>query len=363
MSETGFSEISIAGAPDSDHEDIRRSFRLNAEKSREWQIAELRYARLSPEQLNKAKAVERACKEYFAAKMVRLGLPVESMLELPDVYYTHPKYRQDIGTGGNFTSFTNVTQVFVSPQDFMLTLKDIPHEQSHAGVSREVDYPFPDDENLASAVIVGGLGFIEDHEEKGIGMEEGMVLWDQVDFFHTYMSKMYPEAYSRAKSLLTPSRRMIGPSPGSVIRDYQKNVDPALYGRLHENIDHLIPFISFPTLAQRIPLLKAIGSPDPELQTPGMVKEYLFARKLAELVGRNASGTFDASMDPETAINAGRAILDRDRYLRTGDARQQVIRVLGDDNAQKIFSLHAHDDANIDGAMRILVDAQAQHAA
>jgi hypothetical protein len=361
MSETGFPEISIVGAPDSAHDGIRRSFHSSAIESRKRQIAELRYARLSPDKLDQARAVESACKEYFAAKMLRLGLPAESMLELPGVYYTHPKYKKDKDTGGNFVAFTNVTQVFVSPQDFFGTLNRIPHEQSHAGVSREVDYPFPDNEDLSKAVIVGGLGFIEDHKEKGEGMEEGMVLWDQVNFFHTYMSKMYPAAYSRARNLLIPSRRMIGQSPYAVIKDYQSNVDPSLYGRIHENIEHIIPFLSFPRLAERIPILKAIG--EPELQTPGMIKEYLFGRKLGELVGRNASGTYDASMDTDTAIKAGRDILDRDRYLRTGDARQQVIRVLGDDKAQKVFSLHAHDKANIDGAMHTLVDVQAQHVA
>lgn len=359
MSELGNIDIKVFGLPDERHEFVRNTYRSTALELREKQLAELRQARLTEEQSVQAKQVEQATRQYFLAKMRRLGLPEESLLNLPEVHYTVRQGKQEKEMAGQYRSITNIVEVFAKDNmmttDFFDKLSNIAHELSHALVSREVEYYFPEvtSSKLVSA-YAGGLEFIDDHMTRGSGIEEGMVIFDQADFFHAHLKDMFPKDYQRRKSITNPDdsgrMRLIGSE--RLRKEYRREIDQSLYGSF--NPDHVHPFVIFS--APNLPMFRKWQSP--MISSPLVLKEYLFARKLCELVGRNASDPTDPmAIDVGEAVRIGREILDKDRYLRTGEAHRRIIETLGQEDANKIFQLGAYDD-NIDDGMRILVTAQ-----
>ena len=122
---------------------------------------------------HQAKAVEEASKAYFGAKLTRLGLPSESLLALPKVHYTIPQASKDKNRAGSFDPMTEIAQVFPSrnANDFFHGLRGVPHELSHASVSRSIEYYFPDgDPKRVTSAHAEGLAFIEDHVTRGKGI-------------------------------------------------------------------------------------------------------------------------------------------------------------------------------------------------
>ncbi len=315
---------------------------------------------LTLEQRAVARRVEQATREYFRRKLDRLGLPDDSLMDLPEVHYTHPEEKSKNGQkeNGYYSVDNNIVVVFANLKirDFFDVLGYVPHETSHASVSKEILFNFRGDkaENFTKTTAIG-MEFIEAGKTMASGIEEGMVYFDQVDFFHTNMRTLFPKDYNRRKRWTTTDKsgRRKWIDATFLERDYDAAVDSSLYGSF--NSQHVLPFVNF----DGISLLRKVIPPSLSID---QLKEYLFIRKLCELVGRNTSGTFDPEIDTETAVNTGRDILDKDRYLRTGDASQQIIAILGEENAQKVFQLKDHDDDNIDDAMRVLTTVQSQRS-
>lgn len=88
------------------------------------------------------------------------------------------------------------------------------------------------------------------------------------------------------------------------------------------------------------------------MSTTKQLKEYLFARKLCQLVGKNSNTDTNVS----EMIQLGRSALDRERYIRSADAHRKIVSIVGGKDAKIIFQLVDHaDENNIDDAMRILL--------
>ncbi len=334
MSELGRGGVNVIGFSPDKHDAIRSEITSRRLDERARTLERLRPATLTPEQRMQATSVEQATRDYLVGKLRRLGLPDDSLLAIPQVHYTiQERKKGDRQRAGDFDPVTNITQVFDHRKsyDFFDMLSTIPHESSHATVNREAEYNFED--GAGPSVHSTGLEFIENHTLQGSGIEEAMVIFDEVDFFHSRLREMFPDEYNKRRALTTPGQ----------LKEYGK-IDQSLYGSF--NPDHILPFVALykplPIGPVKIPIIKEA------------IKEYLFIRKLCEMVGRHTSPTIT---DPEEAVRVGRDILDKDRYLRIGEARRQIIETLGEDNASKIFQLGAHD-GNIDTAMRVLVTAK-----
>ncbi len=344
MHERSGSTLKVFGAPEK-RDRITAVWKSGVADERRSQLAEIRPIRLSVEQRRQADQVEAATREYLLGKMRRLGLAEDSLLALPKVHYERRKKGKK-GEGGTFSPSTNIAIAF-RHNDFFDTLKVVPHELSHASVSSEVHFYFPEEEPQELTIVrASGMEFIENRRRQGVGIEEGMTLLDEVDFYTTYMPDNFPTQYQRRREF----------AASDAIKKQYEQIDQSLYGPLDPEI--VAPVIS---LYRPLPrLLKRFDVPQSAtIATVTMLKEYLFIRKLCEIVGRNVSEGKDfPTVDAEEAIRIGRDILDRDRYKRTGSARKDIVVALGEENAKKIFQLRDHDEDGIDDAMRVLIQVQ-----
>lgn len=353
MSEGRNVDIKVFGVSDPTQQDrVRNIYQESQMKISEENLAEILPVRLTPEQYAQVREVESAACDHITAKMRRLGVPEDKIPNLPAVQYAKKREPEDDKRKGYYASITNMPVVFVDNKfgDFFDVLTAIPHELTHASVSREVRLYFP--ENLSKPLeseYAGGMEVIGGQKKKASGIEEGMTYLDEVDFFNTYLKEKYPLKYQKRREWSVSKR----------LERYRNKIDQTLYGSLTPDL--LTPFVV--AAGPTIPLLnKALHLP--QIDTELSVKEYIFARKLCEIIGRNAANSENAAdIDTEEAISRGRDILDRDRYLRTGGAHRAIVKVLGGSNAKAVFALKAHDEEHIDDAMRILVSASLKPAA
>lgn len=339
MREPGNTDIKVFGLPPEEHNQVR-TFHQRFQKILTDERETFLPWKLSPEQHAQARETEIAAKEYLLAKMRRLGVPEGKLPNLPEVQFAlrpKGKYEEE---GGNYFSTTNIATVFKGGlfNDFFDSFSTVAHELSHASVAREVRFYFPGGK-LDDLSLAGGMEIIGNRKRKASIIEEAMVILDEADFFHTFLKTRFPADYQKRLRWSTPERlRRVG---------YQE-IDQSLYGELPAYL--IVPFVTavgptIPVLGQSLHL--------PSLQPVSNLKEYLFGRKLCEVLGKDALGD-KGDIDTEEAIRVGRDILDRDRYLRTNDAHRRIVKIVGGRNAKALFELRAHDN-NIDNAMRILV--------
>lgn len=347
MAETNGTEIKIFGVDSQQHDLVKSAYQeVQAEISEKAQSNLLRLT-LSPERLAKVREVETAADEYILSKMRRLGVPENKLPIIPHVQYARKPKGEFRATGGFHSPISHMVVVFEREfGDFFDTLSVIAHEKSHASVSSEIRLYFPEDktEDLTSATA-SGMEVIGNRQNRASAIEEGMVIFDQTDFFNTFIKNKFPDECNK---------RLKWAMSGELRRRELRNIDQTLYGTLTPDL--IAPFVlgTGPT----IPFI-GISLYTPMLDTAEQVqlKEYLFTRKLCEIVGREASITTERSqIDTEEAIQIGRDILDKDRYLRTNEAHRKIVKVLGGKNAKALFQLRAHDP-NIDNAMKILAAA------
>lgn len=343
-------DIKILGGLNPAQHDIAvaRVEKVQSELSREA-LAKFPPVKLTPEQTTQVREVEGAAREHITAKMRRLGVSEDKIPYLPPVHYGKKQGRNDDERSGYYDYYNNIPVVLVDSNlgDFFDVLKVIPHELAHSSVRREVRLYFS--EKPLESAYAQGMEVVGGQRKKASGIEEGMTYMDEVDFFNTYLKEKYPQKYEKRREWSGSDR----------LKEEVGKIDQTLYGLLTPDI--LTPFV-----AAVGPNLKLLGKSlqGPLINTKLAVKEFLFARKLCEIVGRNAANSENAvDVDTEEAISRGRDILDRDRFLRTGDAHRAIVKALGGKNAKAVFALGAHDEEHIDDAMRILVNASLKPAA
>ncbi len=341
-------DIKVFGLPSELHEFVRVDYSLAQALLVEKTKAHLLPAALTPEQHSLVNGVEVATQEYFAVKMHRLGIPENLISPLPNVQYAISQ--PDGKSRGDYNSAHDMPVVYVDgfiangSRNFFDVLSTIVHELGHASVNQELRFYFSEDpEGFEGIIPAIGLEAIGNRKLKATGIEEGMVLFDEVDFFNTYLKKMFPKEYAKRYKW----------SKGSFV------------------VDHVARLLNLPIeYTSLTPFLRESGHAFPIIgdffqktliNSLTMFKEYMFTKKLCEIVGRNSVGQGE-KIDAEEAIQYGHDILDRDRYIRSHQAHRAIVHALGGKNAKAIFQLKAHDKEHIDEAMKILMGTDGENA-
>lgn len=341
MTEPTSPDIKIFGLPQERHDSVKVAALRAREDSAQEKLAKLSPAKLSHEQRAQFSEIDTAADQFIFLKMTRLGIPEDKFPVFQPANYIHRPKHAEGDTGGTFSRVSRIVSVY--EKNPMMSFFDIlsitAHEKSHASVGQEVRFYFPNDESISSFATSQGAELVGNHQTLGEAIEEGLTIADEVDFFNLVLKDKYPVEYDKRIKWVQDYK----------IKRVIDSLDPKVWGNITPEL--IAPFIieAGPRMFGR-PIL-----PTPVLSTLGSLKEYLFSRKLCELIGKDELGIEDESKtETEEVIQAGRDILDKDRYLRTHDAHRRIVKILGGEKAKALFQFKAHDP-NIDQAMGLLV--------
>jgi hypothetical protein len=349
MPEMNNIDIRVFGLPQEKHPDVVRIARQKASEIYVEEKSKLLPADLKPEALTALRKVETAAHNFFRNKFTRLGLTTKDEIMFPEVHYAKREKNHKAKEGGYkeagyFEPYSGLCVVYPNEKgdDIFDSYSVIAHELSHGTVMGEARFNFPQDktQTLQSSYAMGmdipGGNFIA----LGKGIEEGMVFFDQAEFFEQELDKIDPKEFDR--------RRQWAETAGkSVLSDDLAKIDQRLYGVITPKL--IMPFIN--VIKPGIRILDKLKVPHLEVQA---LREYLFARKLCEVFGRRMQPPI-GMVTTEDVIKRGRDLLDKERYTKTGEAHRVIVGIIGGKNAKELFALEDHADAaKIDSVMNIL---------
>lgn len=339
----------IYGLPQEKHPRAIELIKQGYAKAFEDDRSKLIPASLKPESLQSLKMIEEAAHGYFRSKFEKLGIPNSETAPFPPVYYakkdktiTKKEKGEKREKAGYFDTMTGLCVVYANEkgEDVYDSYGIVAHELSHATVFGDARYNFPEDKSKGlQTVNARGVGLVGgDFKHLGKGMEEGLIYLDQVEFVNQHVSKMHPSEYTKRRNWAQENQRLL-------IR-YISKIDQKIYGQLTPEL--IAPFIDTigPGFTNKIRV--------PNLETEAL-KEFMFARKLCEVVGRRMPPPIE-NIKPDDAIKRGRDLLDKERYARTGEVHRTIVNILGGKNSKDLFALDAHADATaIDSVMSMLL--------
>lgn len=341
MQEADIGNIKIYGFPQEKHAELASLICSNVLKNKAEYKTTLISANLTPDALKRLTEVEKATHTYFTEKFKKLNIPEYESIAFPEIVYAKKKdSEKKLQASAHFHQPTGLCIVWPNEKgtDIYDSYASIAHELSHGSTKRESRYSFPKDKATEKyqEVQTLGLGIVGGNfKSLGVGIEEGMAYFDQVDFSNQYLSNMYPAEYNKRKNWIKALKRDV------------LEIDQKIYGKLTPEI--LVPFIRAEGL--KVDFLKGIRVPVLQIKA---LKEFMLTRKLCEIVGRKASPV-TTNIPSDEAIKRGREILDKERYTRTGDAHREVFKILGGKNTKYLFALGGHEsDAHIDAVMNML---------
>lgn len=349
MSENKNIEIKTFGLGPAEAKSARNQFTQEALSGiRKEELSKLQPAFLKPEELAQIRQVEQAVKEQLFAKMRRYGIPAEKLPQLPEIEYVQqidgesdPHGRS---TSGHHMSLINLSIVLIDRNsEFFDNFGSIAHELSHASVRTELRlYPEKSDSN--SYAMASGIQVVGNRKDKLNFVEEGLVQFDKVDFFNNYLKHHFPREYEERRKMLEwwIKRPHMAPSLKNPLFRDLNNPEYALpfYEKTKERgtPNMLIATLGAIIYGKDYLVARKLGGG----QDNQGLQEYLFTRKLCEMIGKDMLQDDNVDFDEEKTVQAGRDILDKDRYLRTGNAQRKIVKVLGGKTAKAIFQLEDH---------------------
>ncbi|OGK19896.1 hypothetical protein A3C23_04310 [Candidatus Roizmanbacteria bacterium RIFCSPHIGHO2_02_FULL_37_13b] len=351
MNEIGEGNIKVRslGLTPDDQARVSTIFYRNLPASRQRIIDELPKPELSDIQRAELLTIEVAARGFLVDKMRRLDIDKPES-RLPNIIYSAPSGEEDQSHAGYIRQLVGLPVVMVHPDritsfDLGLTIM---HELSHASTTTETRMDFRKaDGDIAKVKSNVPMGFaIAGGSEKSIGrgIENGLAIMDEVDFFNGFLKDHYPKDYQR---------RVDGIGP-KFIRDRTEKISHKRFGS-PLTVEEYASFITLTD--QRIPIIgKWIAVPG---QNETLLKQYILTRELCRAVGRKIVSGDEEALPENQLVQKGRDHLDVERYKRENNAHRTIIDIYGGKDAKVIFKVDDHG-VGIDEALRIVVGKESK---
>ncbi|OGG13432.1 hypothetical protein A3D77_05050 [Candidatus Gottesmanbacteria bacterium RIFCSPHIGHO2_02_FULL_39_11] len=323
-------------SPESQEEIERHTLYVFAQRSASFKTS-LLSAELSHEVSTQLKTIEEAAKEELTRKMRSLG--VHNVSErLPEIQYVAPVSKDDYQKTGYYHTAYHLPVIVVggTSSDIVDLGSFIMHELSHTSTSSEIKLLFQNGKIVNSGGVtgmeVGGGNF----STLASGIENGLAVADQVDFFRDYLSIHFPKDYNKRLEWYEKRKRR---------PDYQK-IDKSIFGPIYK--EATLPFL-YPANV-RLPLNIQFSHPALDINS---LKNYLMVNRLCEVIGNYLIAHNSLILPKNEAAKIGRNFLDEYRYKRSNDAHSVIVRIFRGRDAKILFSAGDRME-NIDHAMKVI---------